>query len=192
LVEGRSTVAIVAPHAGRIEPWTGEIAEAIAGHDHRFYCFSGRAPSGNRRLHVSSIRFEEAALAPLLSGAVTVVSVHGAADRGRSLTFLGGRNQMLARLIRRRLDAAGFAVESAPARIAGRHPDNLVNRVPGGGVQLELSWDLRHALSVRRSPFFPAEESAQLLVYSSAIRSAVAEWLERHEANAPRISRPAQ
>ena len=36
-----STVAILAPHGGRIEAGTSEIAELIAGTEHSLFCFEG-------------------------------------------------------------------------------------------------------------------------------------------------------
>ena len=49
----------MAPHGGGIEPGTTEIAEAVAGHEHTFYSFSGVKARGNSVLHITSSRFDE-------------------------------------------------------------------------------------------------------------------------------------
>ena len=60
VVEDRhSPVAIVAPHGGKIEPGTSQIATAIAGLDYSLYCFEGIKRTGNARLHVTSSNFDE-------------------------------------------------------------------------------------------------------------------------------------
>ncbi len=53
-----STVLIMAPHGGKIEPGTAEIAEAIAGHDYSFYSFEGLKADRNSNLHIESHLFD--------------------------------------------------------------------------------------------------------------------------------------
>jgi phage replication-related protein YjqB (UPF0714/DUF867 family) len=145
-VSQRSDIAVIAPHAGRIEPLTGELAEAIAGGEHRFYCFSGRAGQNNTRLHVTSTRFSEPLLTRVLLGASVALSVHGCRQPQAPVTQLGGNNVRLRNRLERSLRLAGFAVERAEPPLAGRHPHNLVNRTLQGGVQLELSRSQRQEL----------------------------------------------
>ncbi len=48
-----SGVAVIAPHGGKIEPGTSEIARGIAGNEHTFYTFRGLRKDGNKRyLHI--------------------------------------------------------------------------------------------------------------------------------------------
>ncbi|MFX4608957.1 poly-gamma-glutamate hydrolase family protein, partial [Acinetobacter baumannii] len=55
-----SGVAIVAPHGGRIERGTSEVARAIAGNDFDLYLFEGALPTMNfEMLHITSTRFDE-------------------------------------------------------------------------------------------------------------------------------------
>src|SRR5687767_6181234 len=54
-----SDVLIIAPHAGRIEPFTTAIATAIAGQDYSLYCFEGLKQHGSGELHITSHRFNE-------------------------------------------------------------------------------------------------------------------------------------
>jgi len=146
VVKQRGEIAILAPHGGAIEPGTSELAVAIAGRDHRSYCFNGHAPSDNGRLHINSTRFEEPRLRGVLRGARAAVAIHGSAECREAITHVGGTNRPLGSQIATALGEAGFLAGPAPARLAGRHPKNLVNRVPLGGVQLELSRALRHLL----------------------------------------------
>jgi phage replication-related protein YjqB (UPF0714/DUF867 family) len=168
-VEGRSRIAVLAPHAGQIEPFTGEIARAVAGDEHRYYGFAGTAPGENRRLHVTSTRFDEPALRAVLHGARTALSIHGTSGDDVAATFIGGVNRTLANTIRGNLEKAGFVVIDAPAHLAGIDPRNVVNRVPEGGVQLELTGRQRQEL---RKGFL---RRVRFDCYVQAIRAALAE-----------------
>jgi phage replication-related protein YjqB (UPF0714/DUF867 family) len=172
-VHGRSEIAVLAPHAGGIEPFTGEIARAVAGREHRLYAFEGRDPESNGRFHVTSTRFDEPRLRHVLDGARAAISIHGAAGEEEALTLIGGVNRSLATAIKRSLERAGFAVMYAPAHLAATDPRNLVNRVPEGGVQLELTRRLRQDLrgGFLRKPLFDR--------YVGAIRAALAEEAAR-------------
>jgi phage replication-related protein YjqB (UPF0714/DUF867 family) len=172
-VHGRSEIAVLAPHAGGIEPFTGEIARAVAGKEHRLYAFEGRDSESNGRFHVTSTRFDEPRLRHVLDGARSAISIHGAAGEEEALTLIGGVNRSLATAIKRSLERAGFAVMYAPAHLAATDPRNLVNRVPEGGVQLELTRRLRQDLrgGFLRKPLFDR--------YVGAIRAALAEEAAR-------------
>jgi phage replication-related protein YjqB (UPF0714/DUF867 family) len=52
-------VLIMAPHGGKIEPTTGEIAEAIAGTTYSSYVLEGLKKEGNAVLHIESHLFDE-------------------------------------------------------------------------------------------------------------------------------------
>ena len=52
----QSPVAIVAPHGGKIERWTSELAVAIAGDTFSVYCFEGLRPQPRIAHHVAPIR----------------------------------------------------------------------------------------------------------------------------------------
>jgi phage replication-related protein YjqB (UPF0714/DUF867 family) len=54
-----SDVCIIAPHGGKIEKWTSEIATALAGDDYNLYLFEGLKRAKNRDLHITSSRFDE-------------------------------------------------------------------------------------------------------------------------------------
>jgi phage replication-related protein YjqB (UPF0714/DUF867 family) len=75
-----SPVAIIAPHSGRIERRTSDIAAAIAGDSYALYCFEGTKPSGNSRLHMTSINFDEPRCPALIATCDVVVAVHGLRD----------------------------------------------------------------------------------------------------------------
>ena len=66
------------------------------------------------------------------------------AGSGRSTQLLaGGRNRELAAHLARHVDVPGYQVvtdlDAIPRELRGMHPDNPVNRVRGGGTQLELT-----------------------------------------------------
>jgi phage replication-related protein YjqB (UPF0714/DUF867 family) len=143
----RSRTAILAPHGGRIEGRTSEVARLIAGDEHRLYLFEGLRPSGDNFdcLHLASHRFDEPRALALIADCDSVVAIHGYAAPGPDV-LLGGLNEMLKAQIARALAQIGLACEMEGHRFPGRHPDNICNRGRSGeGVQLELSEGLRRS-----------------------------------------------
>jgi len=139
-----SGVAIVAPHAGRIERGTSEVARAIAGDDFDLYLFEGCLPALNfETLHLTSRHFDEARALSLIGDSERVVAVHGVADAGER-ALIGGRDRTLACAIADQLHLRGVRACTSGHRYPGLDPLNLCNRGrSGAGVQLELSDRLR-------------------------------------------------
>ncbi len=54
-----SRILVMAPHGGWIEPFTSELAEAVAGPDLSFYTFRAVMRGENQRLHLTSHRFDD-------------------------------------------------------------------------------------------------------------------------------------
>jgi phage replication-related protein YjqB (UPF0714/DUF867 family) len=143
----RSRVAVLAPHGGRIEGRTSEIARLIAGDEHGLYLFEGLRTTGDNFdcLHLASHWFDEPRALDLVARCDTVVAVHGYAARGPDV-LLGGLNERLKDEVARALAAIGFSCSIDGHRFPGRHPSNICNRGRSGeGVQLELSEELREA-----------------------------------------------
>jgi phage replication-related protein YjqB (UPF0714/DUF867 family) len=143
----RSRVAVLAPHGGRIEGRTSEIARLIAGDEHRLYLFEGLRATGDNFdcLHLASHCFDEPRALDLISGCDTVVAVHGYAAPGPDV-LLGGLNEPLKRVIAQALAEAGFTYLTDGHPFPGSHPLNICNRGRSGvGAQLELSEGLRKA-----------------------------------------------
>ncbi len=139
-----AAVAIIAPHGGKIERGTSEIARAVAGNAYRVYCFEGTKAANNRHLHITSTNFDEPEGAKLVAACDRVVAIHGC-EGGERTIFLGGRDIALREAVRAELERAGFATEVHPnADLQGLSPRNICNRGRSGqGVQLEISPDLR-------------------------------------------------
>jgi phage replication-related protein YjqB (UPF0714/DUF867 family) len=109
--------------------------------------------------HLPSARYspeESERLAEFLDHVEVAVSLHGYGRLGRSTQVLaGGRNRALAAHVAAHIDVPGFHVvtdlDAIPRELRGLHRDNPVNRVRGGGTQLELSPRLR-GISPRSAP----------------------------------------
>jgi phage replication-related protein YjqB (UPF0714/DUF867 family) len=168
LLDRRSPVTIVAPHGGRIEPGTSQVAEAIAGQDWNLFAFEGLKPRGNSILHITSTRFRHPELERLLAGSSVGISVHGMAEPGLRVE-VGGLNARLVELIGRELSRARFDVCDAPPSRSARSPENFINRVAGGGIQIEISQELRALMR---------EDLDLLCRCGEAVRSAIARYLE--------------
>jgi phage replication-related protein YjqB (UPF0714/DUF867 family) len=148
-----STVAIVAPHGGGIEPGTSELAYAIAGDDLSFYVFEAIKPSHNQDLHITSTNFFEPRCDSVLASCSVVVTVHGQHDK-TSEVFVGGKTgstavdaNKLRDAIKSALQDKNIAVVKPPKAIQGEDKLNLCNRgTSGAGIQLELSHGLRASM----------------------------------------------
>src|ERR1700723_2761309 len=125
----KSGIAVVAPHGGRIEGRTSEVARLIAGEEHALYLFEGLRTSGDNFdcLHLASHRFDEPRALDLISGCDTVVAVHGYAAGGPDV-LLGGLNEPLKQGIAQALAEAGFSYLTEGHRFPGSHPLNICNR----------------------------------------------------------------
>ncbi len=143
----QSGVAILAPHGGRIEGRTSEIARLIAGDDYGLYLFEGLRTTGDNFdcLHLASSQFDEPRAIELIASCHTVITVHGYAASGPDV-LLGGLNEWLKRQVAQALARNGFSCLTDGHRFPGSHPANICNRgQSGGGLQLELSEGLRKA-----------------------------------------------
>lgn len=160
-----SQAIILAPHGGEIESGTSDIAELAAGEDHSLFCFEGLKPYGeNRRLHITSHRFDHPRCIAMTALRDVVVGIHGCV--GEAQIFVGGLDAEFANGLAIHLKEAGFTVISDGHRYPGRHPQNICNRgATGRGAQLEVTYDLR------------APEYRERI--AAALRAAVAERLRR-------------
>lgn len=138
-----SPVAVIAPHGGRIEAGTSEIAGLIAGTEHSLFCFEGIKSGGhNRDLHITSHRFDHPDCLALAARSEVVLSVHGCQGHGR--IFVGGLDSELTQRLTERLSLVGYAALADGHRYPGRHPMNICNRGRRRmGAQLEITYDLR-------------------------------------------------
>jgi phage replication-related protein YjqB (UPF0714/DUF867 family) len=139
-----SGVLIVAPHGGKIEIGTSELATLIAGEDYSLFTFDGMKPSGcNRDLHITSHNFDHPGCVGLASRHSVVLGVHGCKGES-SQVYVGGLDAELTALLTEQLVAAGFPATAKGHKYPGRNPLNICNRsARAQGAQLELTLDLR-------------------------------------------------
>jgi phage replication-related protein YjqB (UPF0714/DUF867 family) len=160
-------VAIIAPHGGKIEPWTAAIAASIAAADYCLYCFEGRKQRDNWDLHITASHFDEPLCLSLVSRCDRVVAVHGCEDAD-VIVYMGGLDWDLRDSIRDRLHAIGV-VTGNDTDLQGLHRNNICNRGRRGmGVQLELSYGLRSAL-MKATP----SKAVTAMAFAKAVRAAV-------------------
>ena len=160
-----STFAIIAPHAGKIEPGTSEICREIAGEELTFYLFEGLKKNSNSDLHITSTQFDEPNALAIASSAHTVVTIHG--QRGDDLFInVGGLDEEIGDRIIDLLNAADYvAVRKTNPDLQGKNKDNICNRGRSGvGVQLEISRGLRGQL---------CNDRERLAAFSEIIRKAL-------------------
>ncbi|MCV7227701.1 poly-gamma-glutamate hydrolase family protein [Mycolicibacterium komossense] len=141
----RSRFGFMAIHGGGLEQMTDVIAERAAdAAGASVYVVRHPDHYGH---HLPSARYlgaESARLAAFLEHVEVAVSLHGYGRLGRSTQLLaGGANRALAQHLAQTLELPGYQVitdlDAIPRELRGLHPDNPVNRVRGGGAQLELS-----------------------------------------------------
>jgi len=159
------SVLVMAPHGGKIEPTTGEIAEAIAGTAYSSYVFEGLKTDGNGVLHIESHLFDEPRALKTVEKAEVVITVHGQIDQKEAFIMIGGLNENLRSRIKRQLEAAGFQARPPTEGLMGTDPMNICNRGKSKqGIQLEVS---RKARDLLRS------DGDRLRVFAKAMRRAV-------------------
>jgi phage replication-related protein YjqB (UPF0714/DUF867 family) len=141
-----SSLVVMAPHGGGIEPGTAEIVRALAEEHHSCYIFDGIREHGNYELHITSTNFDEPLCLELIKDAQMILAVHGCSGKDERL-YIGGLHTHFKKLLFHKLGSAGFNVQLAGSRHAGFHPGNICNRGSSGtGVQLELSLGLRRKM----------------------------------------------
>ena len=135
-------VAIIAPHGGKIEWRTSEIARAIAGQDYSYYLFEGRKARDNGELHITSPNFDEPQCLALIAPARIVLGIHGC--QGENAIYVGGLHVPLADALYEALVADGLPAQRYGHQFPAVHSENICNRgAGGGGAQLELTLDMR-------------------------------------------------
>jgi phage replication-related protein YjqB (UPF0714/DUF867 family) len=151
-VQLRSTTGVCALHGGGLERATEVVAREVANRtDGSLYAVV--QPDGSRR-HLPSTHFVSGVspnLDAFLGRVDTVLSIHG---YGRHDDFwavlVGGADRATAHHVAGHLRGVlpeeyrvVDDVEAMPRSLRGLHPDNPVNRVDGGGVQVELPPSIR-------------------------------------------------
>jgi phage replication-related protein YjqB (UPF0714/DUF867 family) len=137
-------VAVIAPHAGGIEPRTGPIAREIVGAEFSSYCFRGIKKAGNQDLHITSHLFDEPRCLNLIRDHEWVVAIHGCQKKGEHV-FLSGLDKALIADLEARLLQTGIGVQTLGHKYTGSLPGNICNRGQShAGVQIELSRAFRN------------------------------------------------
>ena len=137
-------VLIIAPHGGKIEPYTSQIAKWIAAKDFAWYSFEGLKDLDNPRLHITSHNFDEPTVLQALQEAHTVMTIHGLKNSIDEFLMIGGLDTTFGTELRVALQHKGFIVRESEQAYGGVHATNICNRgCTGKGVQLEISFALR-------------------------------------------------
>ena len=167
-----SALAIFAIHGGYIEHATQSLANHIAADDFSYYTFSG-LQDNCQHLHITSNNFDEPTAIKIAESASIVISIHGAYGQ-QEITWLGGLNEELKRLLIEKLNENGFAADYDPSpNRQGKGKSNICNRGQSReGVQLELPQGMRKSLFIKpdyNNPDWIKNERYN--EYVSAIRS---------------------
>jgi phage replication-related protein YjqB (UPF0714/DUF867 family) len=141
-----SRVAVIAPHGGRIERGTSEIARAIAGDEFNLYLFEGIRPSKNyTALHLTSRLFDEPECLALIAQCPFVVAIHGCNGQDERV-LLGGGDFTLKNQLAAALGDANVLVQANGHQFPATDPSNICNRGrTRRGAQLELTAPLRRS-----------------------------------------------
>lgn len=168
-----SRVLVMAPHGGMIEPFTTELAEAVAGDEFSLYSFVGRQRAHNRRdLHITSHLYDEPLALKMAGDAELVFAVHGHRCKHAEFVMPGGRHAECRKRLAESLEACGFDVKQPEPGLSGTDEKNICNRGKRvSGLQIEVSKALRDRLR---------DEEELRLSFIEAIRLALLEY-ESHD-----------
>ena len=155
VIDRGSSILILAPHGGHIEPGTLQIGKALADDYYSFYGFESLEKRGRTTsLHITSSRFDEPRALDLLSRADLAISVHGRKDKDDAQTlWVGGLHECLRDRLVFLLNVACIPAKAVGAghSLSGRDPKNICNQGRlGAGVQFELPARLRQRLLLER------------------------------------------
>ena len=140
-----SPITIIAPHGGNIEPHTSEIARMIAGNQYNLFSFNGTRQNNNRKLHITSHRYDEENALLLARFSSLVITIHGCIER-KPMIFVGGLHEGFKLELIAALQQVGFHAERCGknSSFGGSNPLNICNRtILAKGVQLEFSRGIR-------------------------------------------------
>ena len=158
-------VLIIAPHGGKIEYYTSQIARWIANEDFAWYSFEGTKDGDNRKLHITSHNFDEPTVLQALQKAQTVLTIHGQRNATDEFLMIGGLDSTLGTELRVALQHHGFSVKESEQGYRGEKATNICNRgCTGKGVQLEISFALRKRIF---------EDAVCRIRFSDTIRSLI-------------------
>jgi phage replication-related protein YjqB (UPF0714/DUF867 family) len=148
LLDRSSAVVVMAPHGGKIEPYTTELAEFVAGQNLSFYSFLGCQLNSNfRELHVVSHCYDEPGAVALVSAAQTVLTIHGEGASDEEFLMVGGLHEELRDSVLMVATDCGIECRAPSSGLHGTHPNNICNRGRlGAGVQIAASRGLRDLL----------------------------------------------
>ncbi|MCI2400878.1 poly-gamma-glutamate hydrolase family protein [Aliiroseovarius subalbicans] len=151
VVKRTSNYLIMAPHGGRIEPGTSELAKAVASGEHSLYLFEGIRKRPHSDLHVTSHRYDDEDAIEIASEHAVVVAFHGRRDRDDPVTVhVGGLDAAIRDTIVNELELEGFDAAVGSGELAGEHTNNICNRGSRSmGVQLEIPKSLRNDLLLK-------------------------------------------
>jgi phage replication-related protein YjqB (UPF0714/DUF867 family) len=162
-------ILVMAIHGGKIEAGTSEIAESISLDDFSLYCFEGLKLNGNNSLRIESHLFDEPRALKAITKADIIISIHGHCNNNSIFIMLGGRNTILGKAIKNKLENLGYAFRPCSRALGGKDPNNICNRGrKNAGVQLEISRKLRESL---------IKNKARLNEFAQAIREAIQTYI---------------
>jgi len=169
-----SSISIIAPHAGGIEPGTGEIALAIARNDFNYYLFSGIKEQNNLALHITSGKFDEPVALELVADSEYTITIHGCKGEKEEI-LIGGLDRDLVEKIANSLRMNGFHVRTDKyIEFPGKHPQNICNRNQRGkGVQIELTEALRQTMFKDLSKTGRNEKTEVFYRFVNSVRTAM-------------------
>ena len=153
-IDRGSNITIIAPHGGKIESYTTEIAKKIANNTFNYYSFIGRKNENNfKDLHITSTNFNEPKALNLVKKSEVVIAIHGCKDiknyqdYGKHI-FIGGRNKKLKDTLEKLLIANNFSVNRD--KFPGKEPNNICNQgTTKAGIQFELTYSFREDSNLR-------------------------------------------
>lgn len=181
-----SPFGFMAFHGGSLEVATDTIATAAA--ERSGASLYTVAQPADLNWHVPSKLVDpgaSSALAGFLDHVEIVVALHGFGRDGLFTSLLlGGRDRGLAAWLAGALRPAlphydlVDDIDSIPIALRGLHPDNPVNRVRGGGVQLELPPRVRGLGPWWDHPDRSAERTSHCDTLIEALAAAARTWAE--------------
>lgn len=145
----------LAIHGGRMELWTTQVAQSVAGTNKQSsYTLNGASRDKAQRQRINSIKFDEPQCVKLQKSVDYSVSYHGISnqegDPEGPIVYVGGLDKKRRDSVIESLKNKGFTTKPGGKEAEGNNddPKNIVNKNRSkAGVQLELNRSLRDSFS---------------------------------------------
>lgn len=142
-------------HWGKIEPGTDDLVSYFLDKGYSGYIFAGKKRWNNKKLHITSVHYDDVSAQTLAFKSKLLFSFHGCKWQ-KAVIYIGGKNLQLKKQMYKALSWLQWCSVKlcvGEDMFSAEQDENIVN-FSSGGIQLELSKGFRKKLFTTSFPFW--------------------------------------